>query len=158
MGSPLTSGGRWKILITDLSGIGYLDTRHALPFITPFLKPFDVIAPVAFWAVVITVSIKLSVGWIPLYWTLAFVTSYWAMFRQRALTEHIGTNTTHKITANLLQRFFYLPHNTWYHYEHHENANVPCWNLPKFRTLLNEQDYISVNELFRRLATTNPEK
>jgi fatty acid desaturase len=153
-GVPLTKWGRWKILITDLSGIGYLDTRHALPFIVPTLKPIDVIAPTVFWTLVITISVKLNAGWIPLYWTIAFVTSYWAMFRQRALTEHIGTDSTHKIIANPLQRFFYLPHNTWYHFEHHINANVPCWNLPKLRALSNEKDFITVNEMFDKLSQT----
>lgn len=147
-GMPLK---RWKIFLRDITGIGYIDTFHALPFITPYLKFFDVITPAIYWTIVVYVFRKFEAGWIPLYWTIAFVTSYWAMFRQRALTEHIGTDSTHKITANPVQRFFYLPHNTWYHFEHHVNANVPCWNLPKLRALLNESDYITVNDLFKKL-------
>ncbi len=76
------------------------------------------------------------------------------MFRQRALTEHIGTDSTHKITANRFQRFFYLPHNTWLHYEHHLNASVPCWNLVKLRELSPEKESITVNELFEQLEKT----
>ena len=150
-GVPLTEKNRWKIFLRDLSGIGYIDTFHALPFITPYLKVIDVILPVVFWTLVVLVFQKFNGGWIPLYWVFAFVTSYWAMFRQRALTEHIGTDSTHKITANWFQRFFYLPHNTWYHYEHHLNANVPCWNLPRLRALTPEKESMTVNELFEKL-------
>ena len=151
-GMPLTKWGRWKLLVRDLSGVGYIDTFHALPFILPTLKASTVIIPAIYWTLIIVIFREFNAGWIPLYWAIAFFTSYWAMFRQRALTEHIGTDSTHKIIANPIQRFFYLPHNTWYHYEHHINANIPCWNLPKMRALSSDKDFITVNEMFKNLS------
>ena len=157
---PLTRQKRVFLLLRDLCGVGYLDTRHALPHILKHLSLFDIIAPVVFWACVVTVFVKLSLGWIPLFWTVSFVTSYWAMFRQRALTEHIGVDEdkTHKLHANWLERFFYLPHNTWYHYEHHYAASVPCWNLPKLRALIQTSPVMRVSELYAQLSKTSAPK
>jgi len=42
----------------------------------------------------------------------------------------------HRIHAPWYLRFWLLPHNTWYHYEHHHFPQVPCWNLPKVRALV----------------------
>lgn len=151
-GIPLTKNYRFKIFMRDICGLGYFDTRHAYPFVLPSITLVDVFLPIAYWLVIIFVSINLHLGWIPLYWVIAHLTSYWAMFRQRALTEHVGSDPTQKIIANPVQRFFYLPHNTWFHYEHHLNPKVPCWNLPKMRTLLKESGYISVSDMFNKLA------
>jgi fatty acid desaturase len=153
--TPMSHSHRWKMLLIDLTGWGYLDTRHALPQIIPYLSYFDVYAPILYWGVMISIFIKLNLGWVLGYWTISFVTSYWAMFRMRAITEHIGSDDTHRIKANPLQRFFYLPHNTWYHFEHHQNANVPCWNLPKLREVLETSSIKTVDQLYQELAQNN---
>lgn len=141
---PLTQGKRLKLFLLDMSGIGYLESRHVLYMAFSKLGIKDFLIPAVFWSVVIFLFVKLDVGWIPLYWTIAFVTSYWAMFRQRALVEHLGTDGTHLLHANYLQRFLYLPHNTWFHFEHHLYPNVPCWNLPKVRAKGSKSKSVSV--------------
>jgi fatty acid desaturase len=151
--TPLSKKKRFFILLRDLSSWGYLDTRHALPYIWPHITWIDLILPILWWSGVVVLLRQFELGWLAWFWMGAFVTSYWAMFRQRALTEHIGTTDTHKIQANLVQRFFYLPHNTWYHFEHHQKANVPCWNLPAYRRLLQTTPVMSVGEMFSRLES-----
>jgi fatty acid desaturase len=146
---PMSKSKRLQLFLTDMSGVGYLEAWHALMLLIHNLKIADYVVPVVFWGLAIYGFTSINMGWIPLYWTIAFVTSYWAMFRQRALVEHLGTDKTHKLKANYLQRFLYLPHNTWYHYEHHIYPNVPCWNLPKTRE--SEEDVVSVSELFKKL-------
>jgi fatty acid desaturase len=142
-----------KLFLTDLTGVGYLEAWHALMLLRHNLTIADLFIPLFFWTAVCYGFSSINMGWIPLYWFIAFVTSYWAMFRQRALVEHLGTDETHKIKANYLQRFLYLPHNTSYHYEHHVYPNVPCWNLPKIRE--NEEGVLSVSELFKKLERKN---
>ncbi len=151
---PLSKMKRLGLFLLDLSGIGYLESRHVLYITFKNLNVEDFIFPFIYWSTIVFISLKFNAGWIPLYWTIAFVTSYWAMFRQRALTEHLGTSDTHKLKANFIQRFLYLPHNTWYHYEHHRYPNVPCWNLPKVRAL--GEEVMSVNELFQKMEGSKP--
>lgn len=146
---PMTKTKRLSLFLLDLTGIGYLESRHVLYITFKNLKFLDFLIPLLYWTTIILISLQFNAGWIPLYWTIAFITSYWAMFRQRALTEHLGTADTHKLKANFLQRFLYLPHNTWYHYEHHRYPNVPCWNLPKVRAL--GEEVMSVSDLFKRM-------
>jgi hypothetical protein len=44
----------------------------------------------------------------------------------------------HRIHVPWYLRAWLLPHNTWYHYEHHHFPQVPCWNLPRVRALLGD--------------------
>jgi fatty acid desaturase len=149
---PLTAKKRFLIMLTDLIGIGYYDVFHALQVILPKVPLVIILRPFITWTVVFALLISIDQAWIGQVWFVAIVTSYWAMFRHRSLTEHLGTDGTHILTANPLQRFFYLPHNTWYHYEHHVRADIPCWNLPKLRELL-QVEPVSTTQLFQDLKT-----
>ncbi len=146
---PLTQAKRLRLFLVDMTGVGYLESRHVLYMAFKKLSAKDFLIPAVFWITLTYIFIQMNLGWIPLYWTIAFVTSYWAMFRQRALTEHLGTDGTHLLKANYLQRFLYLPHNTWYHFEHHLYPNVPCWNLPRVRAVGGKVK--TVGELFEEL-------
>jgi fatty acid desaturase len=68
--------------------------------------------------------------WILTVWYTALITSFWFVFRLRTWTEHVGTNGTHILKRpSFLARLIFLPHNTWCHWLHHKNPNIPCWQL-----------------------------
>ena len=96
------------------------------------LHPRDLrgwLALAAWWAAAIGVSARCGCSWVLGLWAFAFVTSFWCVFRLRMMTEHLGTPTTHRLSANWWQRAIFLPHGTWLHDVHHANQNVPCHRL-----------------------------
>ncbi len=149
--TPLSTAKRIRLILLDLSGFGYLESRHVLTFAWPHMNKGDVIFPILYWSSLLTLFYFLGLLWIPLLWWISIPTSYWTMFRQRAISEHVGSTGTHRFHANPIARFFYLPHNTWYHWEHHEWQQIPCWNLPLARKLNNQVPVITHSELFRSL-------
>ena len=60
-------------------------------------------------------------------------TSFWAVFRLRVFTEHVGVPGTHRIQLSLWQRLLFAPHNTWMHWEHHAYPQVAFSQLPALR-------------------------
>lgn len=82
-------------------------------------------------------------------WYLALLTSFWACFRLRIWTEHVGTDDTYIVQANWWQRLLFCPRNTWYHYEHHANASVPFWDLPRVRRVMGHSA-TTLGDLFER--------
>ena len=94
--------------------------------------------------------------WVSYLWWWAYFTSYWATFRLRALSEHHGTAGTHHLDAGRLARAWFLPHNTWLHWEHHRHPRVPCWNLPALRVLEGTPATTSVAAHFAGLAGYPP--
>ncbi len=83
-----------------------------------------------------------------LVWYAALLTSFWACFRLRGWTEHVGTSGTHRVRASWWQRLVFCPHNTWYHAEHHAHPAVPFWALPEVRRV-GGYPAVSVATLFR---------
>lgn len=81
-------------------------------------------------------------------WFAAMATSFWAIFRLRIWTEHQGTAKAHRISAKWWQRALFVPHNTWYHYEHHRWPAVPCWNLPRMRIFDETVPIRTLDEVF----------
>lgn len=81
-------------------------------------------------AAIVALCVQLGVWWVPALWYASLSTAFWAVFRLRVWSEHIGTDSTWRLTATWWQRALFLPHNTWCHGEHHDNASVPCWALP----------------------------
>lgn len=118
------------LVFMDLCGFGFVEVAKVF-YTIPRRGISDYVGPAAF-AVLFAV-----VCWhypICLLWYVALGTSFWAAFRLRMWTEHIGAKEgTHKITAKWWQRAIYLPHNTWLHYEHHDSPHVPFWRLPELR-------------------------
>jgi len=74
-------------------------------------------------------------GRVAALWYVSLFTSFVAVFRLRAYTEHIGSEWTHRLQKPLLwQRLLYLPENTWLHWEHHTWPGIPLRRL-KSRTI-----------------------
>ena len=72
-----------------------------------------------------------SLGWrsallLALLWYGSLFTSFFAAYRLRCYSEHIGSEWTHRLTKPpLWQRLLYLPANTWMHWEHHTWPAIP---------------------------------
>jgi fatty acid desaturase len=101
--------------------------------------------------------------WIPILWFGTQITAFWAVFRLRLWSEHAGTNSTYRIKADWWQRLLFLPHSTWYHWEHHYNPNIPCWSLYHVRNnpnapYLPQVPIQTVNQLFHHLTIKEPVK
>jgi fatty acid desaturase len=90
-----------------------------------------------------------------LYFLLVSPTVFPLMFRFRTWTEHWGSDSTHIIKVNAIEKFFLYPCNTWCHKEHHKYPKMPFWTLPQMRSETDSQKATSTRELFQILAKYN---
>jgi fatty acid desaturase len=90
----------------------------------------------------------LGIGWTWFVWMFTFLTSYMWVVRLRQVGEHAAVTdlydpdvrlNTRTVEAPFWQRFLLAPNNVNYHMEHHFMAGVPCYNLPKLRSLLKQK-------------------
>ena len=90
----------------------------------------------------------LGIGWTWFVWMFTFLTSYMWVVRLRQVGEHAVVTdlydpdvrlNTRTVEAPFWQRFLLAPNNVNYHMEHHFMAGVPCYNLPKLRSLLRQK-------------------
>ena len=90
----------------------------------------------------------LGIGWTWFVWMFTFLTSYMWVVRLRQVGEHAVVTdlydpdvrlNTRTVEAPFWQRFLLAPNNVNYHMEHHFMAGVPCYNLPKLRSLLKQK-------------------
>ncbi len=83
------------------------------------------IAGMLMWPVVAGGIVAACGGWAMLgavaaLWYVSLFTSFFAVFRLRAYSEHVGSDGTHRWQEPALwRRWLYLPENTWLHWEHH---------------------------------------
>ncbi len=101
---------------------------------------------ISFWTLI---SWYFGFLWIPIVWFLCIYSSFWAVFRIRLWTEHVGTLETHIITVNWWQKFLFLPHNIWHHWHHHKNPSIPFWALQEISAPTPGK---TIGELFRELS------
>jgi fatty acid desaturase len=88
--------------------------------------------------------------WLYLIWMLAYLSSYLLVARIRHLAEHGGVaalyerdprGNTRTTRTNLIERLIFAPNNVNFHIEHHLLPSVPCWQLPRLRTLIKERGF-----------------
>lgn len=126
-----TNTNKLKLFITDLIGFGWREVLFILKVARP-QHPIDVIGPVLTIGFLVALLLWLGYGQLVVLWYVALYTSFWAVFRLRAYTEHVGTESTHRLEKpSLWRRWIYLPANTWLHWEHHRWPAVPTWRLQK---------------------------
>jgi len=125
--SPETNQPRQ--FFADLLGFSALEATMLIRLAKP-VRIVDVLGPVttivAGWGAVLYWA-----DWRALaIWHVASATSFWAVFRLRAFTEHVGTTSTHRLSEPpLWKKLLYLPENTWLHWEHHKFPAVPSRQL-----------------------------
>lgn len=112
------------------------------------------------WYIVVLGSIYYFAGPIVLVkviflWEISVTSTFWAMFRLRMYTEHMGTENAYRIAPSWWQKILFLPHGTWHHWEHHANFHVPFFRLPLLRKLMDRPDVPirSLNDVFASYAT-----
>ena len=141
-----------RFAVTALFGEGSDDQMYFVGYIIARNSLRDKVAAVAIWVAIALVLWHFDAWWIALLWFVALGTSFGAVFRLRVWTEHVGTAGVHRISARLFYRLVFLPHNTWYHFEHHHFPSVPFWNLPKARALDSKTPVDTLETLFTSYA------
>ena len=131
----------------DIVGLGVPGVARVLFAVAGGRRALDWFGPILFLGGLVAAFVWSGLWLVPVVWFSALLTSFWAFFRLRIWTEHVGTSGTHRISANWWQRWFIVPHNTWYHYEHHEQASVPFWALPLQRRHVSSRTF-TIGELF----------
>ena len=112
------------------------------------------VGPLLWWGVVGGLLWHQGLGYIAAIWFLALGTSFWGFFRLRTWTEHVGSDSTHRVRANWWQRFLITPYCSWAHYEHHAYPSVPFWRRHELRPA--DAQTVSMGELFRSFGTRGP--
>ncbi len=151
---PTSRGHILTLFFLDLFGINFWELLRLFGS-TPPPQTRDWLGPLAWHAVFIGVCLWTGQWWILPIWYIAPVTSFWAMFRLRMWTEHVGTRETYRISVSWWQRLLFLPHNTWYHYEHHRWPSIPYWNLPQARKLDSTELVVPLNALIASYGATS---
>jgi fatty acid desaturase len=116
----------------DLVGFGIVEVLKAY-YLMGKVRFRSWYGPVLWWAVVGGSLYASGFGFAIIIWFIALGTSFWGFFRLRTWTEHVGTDSTHRVHANWWQRIIVTPHGSWSHYEHHANPSVPFWRRHELR-------------------------
>lgn len=134
------------LVARDLCGFAIRDIFWLIKIVKP-VSLSDRAGPLLWWAAAGWLAYSCGALWVVAVWWLATISSYWAVFRMRAWTEHFDTPDTYRVSARWWQKALFLPHNSWCHFEHHKWPGVPCWNLPKARQLDAATPIAEVGEL-----------
>jgi fatty acid desaturase len=134
----LPSGPRkiLRVFLEDVSLFHVKELVHLSQNARPGTSKIDRLLPIGWYLSAASIIWYTGQWWILGVWVFATAAVFWPIFRLRIWTEHVGTHDVHRLHAPWYLRFWLLPHNTWYHYEHHHFPQVPCWNLPKVRALI----------------------
>ncbi len=137
----------------DMCGSGIPDLFRFTIAVLPYKRQSRMLGPVAMWTAFVCLCYYCSSMWIVSLWILSLLTGFYAVFRLRQWTEHVGVppaghETSYRFKAGAIPRFVFLPHSTWCHYEHHKWPQIPYYNLPTLRTLDTSKQIIRLWELF----------
>jgi len=141
-----------RLFVTDMLGFGVGDLLKFHIAVLP--KNLSHMAgPVALWIGFLGVCLWTNSLWVFALWSWSIVSGFWAVFRIRTWSEHVGAeghdhSKSHRFSAGPIARFFFFPHNTYCHFEHHIWSQVPYYNLPLARALYDEEPIIPVTQLF----------
>ena len=156
---------RLKLFVTDLIGLGAFELlvlwhdlmqwRSAAPTRRRIEETFGLIL----WPLVAVGLPAVLWGWqtaaaISALWYGSLFTSFFAVYRLRCYSEHVGSEWTHRLSKPpLWERLVYLPANTWLHWEHHKWPGVPLRQFRVIAPALEAADYASSRRWNSRDAT-----
>ena len=135
--------------LTDVIGLGIPEIMGAYKLLRQ-QHPDSWIGRAVFWSSASLFLVEWNMGRFLLVWFLAIPSSFWAFFRLRTWTEHVGTDSTHRVHANWWQRLLITPHGSWSHCEHHSYPAVPFWRRAAIRA--SHSDTITMRSLLDRFA------
>ena len=137
-GSKWSPGAsRVKLFVTDLMGLGSYELLVLWHDLLQWRPPepawrrIEETLGLLLWPAIAAGVAIWSLGWraalvLALLWYGSLFTSFFAVYRLRCYSEHIGTEWTHRLAKPpLWQRLLYLPANTWMHWEHHTWPAIP---------------------------------
>ena len=132
---PTTKEALLKQVIRDLFGFNVRFVYVLIKTINPksCVKTSQILKPYFLQGSLILMIIFCGYYEALLLWIVSLSTSFVAVFRLRGWFEHIGTKSTHRLEMPWWLAWFVAPHNTWYHWEHHEYSYVPFWRLKEAR-------------------------
>jgi fatty acid desaturase len=149
----VTWGKIWRYFIYDLFGFGIGGLFKFLRAIFPYKQPWRMIGPLCLWSLFLGVTIYYDAVWVFFLWLWSLVAGFWAVFRIRTWTEHVGVepsgkDSSHRFITGPVCRFLFFPHNTFCHYEHHKWPQVPYYNLPELRKFDKARPVLQMKDLF----------
>ena len=134
--------------VKDVFGAGS-DEVIALVLYLKGVTVWDRLGPVLLWAIVGGGLVWAGAWQAVALWFVALFTTFWAYFRLRVFTEHLGIEGTHRLSLTWWQAMIIAPHNTWHHYEHHRWPAIPCDRLPLAREIEQQPAPIPLSDLVR---------
>lgn len=147
---PITRTRIIAYFLLDLVGFGLFEVVKAYWLLgKTCLRSW--LGPLLWWSVVGSLLYICGLGFAAVIWFAALGTSFWGFHRLRTWTEHIGTESTHRVRANWWQRILITPHCSWSHYEHHAHPSVPFWRRHELRE--KEAPTMSMGELFASFSS-----
>ncbi len=152
---PISLPRIFKYCLEDLLGFSYKDYIIIVTFSKPNKKR-EYIPLTLFHMVFNGLFVLLGLWWIPMVWYACLITSFLMFFRMRTFLEHLGSDGTHRLYLNWIERQIIAPHNIWYHWEHHSYPTVPYYKLPKVREKLNKKLIISLRDLLQIYKNSKP--
>ena len=149
---PATRWTVFKYFLQDVCLLHVKELAHLSQRVRPGINLVDGSLP-NLWLLVVAGSLLwFGQWWVIIVWYLGTAMVFWPTFRLRVWTEHVGTHDVHRFHAPWYIRFWWLPHNTFCHYEHHYYPQVPCWHLPKLRKLMGDQpEIVSLFDILRNM-------
>jgi fatty acid desaturase len=135
------------VFLLDCVGLGSVEVIKLIIEIRP-KSYLHYIPLILFWGVVGLSAIHWGYLKSLEIYILTIFTSFWAFFRVRNWSEHIGIKGTHRFHAPYLARYGFFPFNTWYHYEHHAYPGVNYQDLKFVRIRLATPSVLTLKELF----------
>ena len=139
------------LLAMDLGFLAYTLSpgTHALPRVPWFVRLRQAVPRVlpVFGSNLALFAVLAALGapWLYLLWAGAYLTTYSAVLRIRAIAEHAVLprstdllENTRSTRASWLERLLVAPHHVNLHLEHHLLMTAPFWQLPAIRARLEQ--------------------
>lgn len=129
---PMTRARIVTYFLLDLVGCGLPELAKAY-WLLGKVSLRSWLGPLAWWGLAGFLLYRSGLGLALGIWFLALGTSFWGFHRLRTWTEHVGTDSTHRVRANWWQRLLITPHCSWTHAEHHDHPSIPFWRREELR-------------------------
>ncbi len=129
------------LLMRDLLFLNFKELFYFILSITP--KTFkEARGMLVFWGILVAIVLYFQLYFVfalIVVWFVCLGTTFWAFFRIRIMTEHVGTPTVHRLKPKFIERILFFPYNIWCHYEHHAFSHIASPKLSQIRKNFNKE-------------------
>lgn len=151
---PMMPSGFVLMFIGDLLGLGIPELLR-LAWVSRPTSRGQLAGLVVWWAVFLPSLVYLGGGYAVACYVLGLATSFWAVFRLRNWSEHVGAQNeirTHRFDASPVVAYAVFPYNTFMHWEHHKEPWWAWYDLPVVRRKYSAPAVLSVSRLWRMFS------